>query len=73
MQRGDIARSLGRRLKTLRISKGMTAEKVAWEADITPAYMSMVEKGKNIPSIVVLARIANALGVKVADLLNFGI
>ncbi len=57
----------------MRSGKGVTSESVAWDADITPAYMSLIETGRKIPSVMVLVRLAKALGVQVKEFFTFGV
>jgi transcriptional regulator with XRE-family HTH domain len=59
-----------KRVRTVRNSKDMTQNELAEKAEIAQAYLSEIETGKTIPSIPVLRRIAKALGVSVAELLD---
>ncbi len=64
-----------RRLKTvlrkLREEKGLSMADLAAKADVTDAYIAMLETGKRAnPSLEVLKRLARALGVSVAELLG---
>ncbi len=57
-------------LKTLREKKGFTQDQLAKRADVTQAYLAMLETGvKRNPSLEVLKRLAKALGVSVGELL----
>ncbi len=53
------------RITETRERKGMNQAKLAEEAHITPAAISQIEKGLRIPTVPVLQRIANALGVTI--------
>jgi transcriptional regulator with XRE-family HTH domain len=58
-------------LKERREGLGFTREQLAKKAKVTTAYVSMMEAGKRKnPSLVVLQRLAKALGVPVAELLG---
>jgi transcriptional regulator with XRE-family HTH domain len=59
-----------KRVRTVRNSKDMTQNELAEKAEIAQAYLSEIETGKTIPSIPVLRRIAKALGVSIAELLD---
>jgi transcriptional regulator with XRE-family HTH domain len=48
----------------------MTQEKLAFEAEIDLTYVGGIERGKRNPSLLVLARIAEALATPLAKLLN---
>ena len=58
-----IRERFGERVKDLRKQKGMTQERLAEKAGITPAALSQIEKGARVPTIPVLHRIARVLGV----------
>jgi XRE family transcriptional regulator, master regulator for biofilm formation len=58
-------------LKTLRERKGLSLDAVAKQAKVTKPYLSMLESGRRKnPSLDVLKRLARALGVNVAALLE---
>ena len=60
--------TVGDRIREVREAKGWTQERLADEADISPGFLSDVEKrGKNI-SLDLLLRVANALGASVGYL-----
>ena len=61
----------GKNLKNIRQNKKITQEKLAELAGIGRSYLSEVERGiKNI-SLTKIEAIANALDVKIYELLNF--
>lgn len=60
---------VGRNVRRLRIQKGMTQEELAFEAKIDLTYMGGIERGRRNPSLMVMARIANALSVPLGKLL----
>ncbi len=61
---------LGRNVKRFRLQKKLTQEQLAFEAEIDLTYVGGIERGKRNPSLLVMARIAKALGVHVTKLLN---
>jgi len=61
---------LARNLRMLRAERRWTQELVAFEAGITQVYLSELEAGKRNPSIVVLEKLATALSVPPARLLD---
>ena len=61
---------IGRALRQLRKSQGLTLKQVAEECGCSVSYISQIELDKVFPSIVVLNRIAKVLGVEVADLFS---
>lgn len=51
------------RLELLRTKNGLSQSKLANKSGVAPAQISRYEAGRNIPSGVVIQRLANALGV----------
>ena len=66
----DIRTRLGRNLRRLREEKGWSQEVFAFEAKIHRTYVSDIERGARNPTIVVLNKLAVALGVKPGQLLD---
>jgi transcriptional regulator with XRE-family HTH domain len=60
---------VGRNVRRLRKQKGLTQEELAFEAKIDLTYMGGIERGKRNPSLIVMARIAEALSVPLAKLI----
>ncbi|GLY86525.1 helix-turn-helix domain-containing protein [Actinoallomurus iriomotensis] len=60
--------ALGRRIQGLRHDRDLTLQQLAEAADVSVSMLSSVERGQKAPTIVVLARIADGLGVPLADL-----
>ena len=58
------------RVKAIREQKGLSIRALAAKAKMSFTYLSNVENGKADPSLSTLKRIAKALKVKVADLLD---
>lgn len=61
---------LGRNVRRLRQQKKLTQEELAFEAEIDLTYMGGIERGKRNPSLLVMARIAEALSVPITKLLS---
>jgi transcriptional regulator with XRE-family HTH domain len=66
----DVRKRVGLNLRRLRKAKGLTQEELAHQADVDQTYLSGVEEGKRNPSIVVLNRIATALGSDISLLFD---
>jgi transcriptional regulator with XRE-family HTH domain len=60
---------LGRNVRRLRQQKGLTQEKLAFDAEIDLTYLGGIERGRRNPSLLVMARIAEALSVSLQKLL----
>lgn len=71
MEDKDILLALGSNLKKIRLSKGLSQEKLAFEAGLDRTYISGIERGKRNVSVVNLYRIADALRIAAHQLLIF--
>ena len=60
---------LGRRLRTLRADRDETLAQTAERAGISPQYLSEIERGRKEASSEMIAALAGALGITVADLM----
>jgi transcriptional regulator with XRE-family HTH domain len=60
---------LGSRLRALRTDRDETLARTAERAGISPQYLSEVERGRKEPSSEMIAALAGALDVTVADLM----
>lgn len=58
---------LGQRLKELRLQAGLSQERLAWAADITPAFVGQLERNMKSPTAKTLTKLANALNISVAE------
>ena len=66
---GRLADRIGRRLRLRRQELGLTLAKVAELASISTSYLSAVEKGTNLPSLPMLARVTEALQTTIPNVL----
>ena len=66
----DIRERLGRNVRQLRQDKGLSQEGFAHEAGIHRTYVSDIERGARNPTITIVQRLADALGVDAAYLLR---
>lgn len=65
-------RTIGSRIRALRLRQQRTLKDVARRCDFTVSLLSKIESGKTNPPVATLARIADALGVHLGDLLDGG-
>lgn len=56
------------KLKALRKSKGLSLRKLAAQVKVSASMLSMIEKGKRLPSLPALYRIAEFFGVQLWDI-----
>ncbi|WP_414900887.1 helix-turn-helix domain-containing protein [Sphingomonas flavalba] len=61
---------VGKNVRRFRQHADMTQEQLAFAAEIDLTYVGGIERGKRNPSVLVLVRIATALGTKPAELLQ---
>jgi transcriptional regulator with XRE-family HTH domain len=59
---------LGKRLRSLRMERGLTLQGLAAAASVSVSMLSSVERGQKAVTVVVLSRIAEGLGVPLAEL-----
>jgi XRE family transcriptional regulator, aerobic/anaerobic benzoate catabolism transcriptional regulator len=62
--------SLGARVRQVRTQRGMTRKTAALAADVSERHLAQLETGEGNISIILLRRIAAALGVSLVDLLS---
>lgn len=60
----DVRRRVGANLRRLRQRKGLSQERFGFESGLDRTYVSGIERGARNPTILVIERIAKALGVK---------
>jgi transcriptional regulator with XRE-family HTH domain len=61
---------LGRRIKLLRVARNLTLKEIEKRGHISATHVSEIERGKASPTVGALARIAQALGVRPATLIE---
>lgn len=62
---------LGRRIRELRVEKGLTQEQLAELAGINAKFEGRIEKAINKPSLDTIFKLAKALDVEVVELFKF--
>lgn len=65
----EVKTDIAVNLRNIRKSQNIAQEKLALEAGVDRTFVSKIERGIGNPSLEVLLRLANRLGVSVADLL----
>ena len=60
----------GKNVRKIRKHRGLTQEELAFEAEIDLTYVGGIERGKRNPSLVVMARIADALSISLPKLMG---
>ena len=62
--------ALGEAIRRIRVSKGISQEKLALLAEVDRSYLGRVERGDNNVTVLTLRKLAKALGVSVAKLMR---
>ena len=68
VNKNDVLWQLGRRIAFLRKEKGLSQIELAADADMAKSYLSELELGKRNASVLVLSRLAKALGTTLEEL-----
>jgi transcriptional regulator with XRE-family HTH domain len=66
----DVRQRIGWNLRRLRKERNISQEDFATDSGFDRGYISGVERGVRNPSVLVLVRIASALGVDIAELFD---
>lgn len=62
--------ALGDAIRDVRLSKGISQEKLALLAEVDRSYVGRVERGDNNVAVLTLARLATALDLTIAKLMH---
>ena len=63
-----LAKTIGDRVRAIRRERGVTQEQLAWACEVEKGYLSAIEGGRKMPSLPMLAIIAQELTVELVDL-----
>lgn len=66
----EISRKIGKNIRALRKTSGLSQEQLALRADINASYMGQVERGEKNPTIDVLSKISSALGMPLEQIIR---
>lgn len=66
----DFLAKFGSTVKELRKSKGLSQERLAFEVGMDLTSINEIENGRRNPTLRTIVKIAEALGVKPAELLS---
>lgn len=68
----QLAATVGKNLRSYRIRRGLTLERLARTSGVSRAMLSQVELGRSTPSIKVVWKVARALGLPFSALITDG-
>ncbi|MHA3047132.1 helix-turn-helix domain-containing protein [Riemerella anatipestifer] len=74
MEKTEILKKIGKKVKEMRESKGLSQVELVgkMQGEIDPTNISRIESGRTNPTIYTLYRIAEALEIKISDLVDIG-
>jgi transcriptional regulator with XRE-family HTH domain len=64
----DIRQTIGWNLRRLRVTKGLSQERLALESNIDRSYVGRIERGMENVTVSALESLAGVLNVRVAEL-----
>ena len=67
----EVLKEFAKRIRSLRTERGLSQESFALQCGIDRTYVGRLENLKRNPSLEILSKIANGLGIKLSDLLDF--
>ena len=62
--------NIGETIKNLRIAKNMTQEELAAEIGVSRPFVTQIERGTKIPTLLLCVDLARVLGCDITDLLR---
>ena len=66
-----IEKQFGKRIRELRLARGLSQEKLAFKSGMHRTYLGSIERGERNPSLKNIAAIAEALRVSLSQLFSF--
>lgn len=66
----EILITIGNRVREYRKQKGLSQEKLAFDAELHRTYVGMIERAEKNITILNIEKIAKALNVKIIDLVK---
>lgn len=71
MEKKEKSNKFGRAIRALRVTAGLTQEELADRAGLDRSYIGGVERGERNPTLSVIEKIAEGLGVTEAELFSY--
>jgi len=66
----ELAEAFGLSVRKVRQNKGISQEDLAMIAEIERSHVGKIERGQHMPTLALILRLARALGVRSALLMN---
>ncbi len=67
----DISIKLGKQIRNIRHSKGISQEKLAEIANLNVSFIGQIERGVKKPTVETIEKIVNALDISFYELFSF--
>lgn len=67
----ELLKRFGENLRNIRLSRELTQEQLAFNADIAISQIGRIERGEINATISTVSALANALELEINDLFNF--
>ena len=66
-----IKEELGKKIKRMRVNRGLTQEQLAEKLEYSPNHISKLESARTNPSFELLVSISKVLDIEIKELFNF--
>jgi len=66
----EILISFGKKVRDIRMQKGLSQEQLAFKANLHRTYIGMIERAERNITLLNIEKIANALNISINDLFN---
>lgn len=63
----DLKKMIGARIQNIRKSKGLTQDRLAEDVNISPKYLSSIERGRENPTLNTIIQLSDSLDVELED------
>ena len=63
--------NVGQRLRELRVERALSQEHLALSAEITPAYLGLIERGKKNPTVQIIERLCMAMDISLSAFFSY--
>lgn len=66
----QVLENLGKNIRSLRLNQGISQEELAFKIDSARNFIGCIERAEKSPTVYTLFRIAQALNVKIEDIVK---
>jgi transcriptional regulator with XRE-family HTH domain len=67
---GELIALMGKRMREVRLQRGLTLKELARETGVSVSMLSLVERGRSSPSMGTLVAVCSSLGILMGDLFD---